>query len=57
MIVYRSISARSAPVAQRSLLVARAAADNATGQEAGLTDKKDLQGDVIFKPFDEVPSF
>lgn len=50
-------SARPALTAQRKPLRIRAAADNATGTEAGLTDKKDLQGDILFKPFDEVPCF
>ncbi|KAL3151498.1 hypothetical protein ABBQ38_012497 [Trebouxia sp. C0009 RCD-2024] len=49
-------SARPALTAQRKPLRIRAAADNATGTEAGLTDKKDLQGDILFKPFDEVKS-
>lgn len=34
--------------------MAKAAADNATGQEAGVTEKKDLKEDIIFKPFEEV---
>lgn len=41
-------------MARRSMLVARAADDKATGQEAGLKDTKDLKEDIIFKPFDEV---
>ena len=53
----RCLSAKTAPVAQRTLLVAKAAADNATGQEAGVTETKDLKEDIIFKPFEEVHFF
>lgn len=47
--VCRSFPARLAPVVQRKLLVTKAAE-----QETIVQDKKDLQNDVIFKPFEEV---
>lgn len=53
----RCLSVKSAPVAHRSLLVAKAAAENATGKEAGLTEQKDLKEDILFKPFEEVHPF
>ena len=51
----RCVTARPALTVQRRLLTAKAA-ENATGKEAGLAeaDKKDLQADIVFKPFEEV---
>lgn len=50
MLVFRSFPASRGPVVQRQLFSTKAA-----GQETQLVDnKKDLQSDIVFKPFDEV---
>lgn len=52
-VVCRPLSVRPAPVAQRRLFSVRAA-DEAPGKQVAESDKKDLNQDIVFKPFDEV---
>ena len=47
--MHRTLSARLAPALHRQQFVTKAA-----GQETQVADKKDLQNDIVFKPFEEV---